>query len=696
MIKLLYTSLPVAAFFWILIGLPTIPSAAQDSAAQDSAAQDSAAQDIVTDSLSREIIGPDLAIAEVKDFCSARVPRMPVVDSLDAWQEHAARIRHDVLDKVIYRGEAVTWRDAATKVEWLDTIAGGEGYRIKKLRYEALPGLWIPALLYEPDNLTQPTAAVMNVNGHEPAGKATPYKQLRCINQAKRGMLALNVEWLGMGQLRIDEFMHYRMNQLDLCGTSGLAPFYLSMKRGLDVLLSHPLADPTRVAVAGLSGGGWQTIIISSLDTRVTLANPVAGYSSFLTRAHNYSDLGDSEQTPCDLATVADYTHLTALRAPRPTLLTYNIEDNCCFASPHALPPLLQAARPIFSIHGKASHLHSHVNHDPGTHNFDADNRQALYRMFAEYFYPADDNFPIHDIPCDAEVKTADTLAVEIPADNLNFQTLATKLSHDLPRHAEIPRSKQPFSTWRAEKLKRLASIVNSHPYDVVPTLSGESKQDGINARFWKLRLGETWTVPAVELSPATVTRTAIVVADGGRRQTLELVQPLLATGTRVVAVDPFYIGESKIKTLDFLFALLVSAVGERPVGLQASQLGAVARWLSIDRQLGPVTLVADGNRTGLAALVATALEGEAIESLELHNSLGSLKQVIERNDSVNVNPELFCFGLLHDFDIKQLAALSASRPVHFVTPDARVRLELSGLTPLYTMLGKPFDPLAP
>ena len=45
-------------------------------------------------------------------------------------------------------------------------------------------------------------------------------------------MLALNVEWLGMGQLDRPDFVHSRMNQLDLCGTSGMAPFYLAMKRG--------------------------------------------------------------------------------------------------------------------------------------------------------------------------------------------------------------------------------------------------------------------------------------------------------------------------------------------------------------------------------------------------------------------------------------------------------------------------------
>src|SRR5262249_14900902 len=151
--------------------------------------------------------------------------------------------------------------------------------------YECLPGLWIPALLYEPEMLAEAKAAsdrnvpvVLNVNGHDPNGKAAEYKQIRCINLAKRGLLALNIEWFGMGQLRHADLAHTKMNQLDLCGSSGIAPFYLAMSKGIDLLLKHPHADPQRVAVAGLSGGGWQTIFISGLDSRVTLANPVAGY----------------------------------------------------------------------------------------------------------------------------------------------------------------------------------------------------------------------------------------------------------------------------------------------------------------------------------------------------------------------------------------------------------------------------------
>jgi dienelactone hydrolase len=176
------------------------------------------------------------------------------------------------------------------------------------------------------------------------------------------------------------------MNQLDLCGTSGLAPFYFALKHGLDVLLAQPHADPKRVAVTGYSGGGWQTLFISALDPRVTLANPVAGYSSLRTRIRHFKDLGDSEQIPCDLATLADYTHLTALMAPRALLLTYNAKDECCFEAGYALQPVLQAGQPVFKLCGQENRLRSHINYDPGTHNYEQDNREAFYRMVGDCF----------------------------------------------------------------------------------------------------------------------------------------------------------------------------------------------------------------------------------------------------------------------------------------------------------------------
>jgi dienelactone hydrolase len=640
--------------------------------------------------LRREIIGTNLALAEVQAFTESRVPLVPEAKSATEWEKVADRLRRETLARVVFRGEAVQWRKAKTRVVWLETIEGGPGYRIRKLRYEAVPGMWIPALLYEPEELPGPAPVVLNVNGHEGVGKSIPYKQIRCINQAKRGMLALNPEWLGMGQLRGTNYQHTRMNQLDLCGTSGLAPFYLAMARGLDVLLAHPQADPERVAVAGLSGGGWQTIFISALDTRVKLANPVAGYSSFRTRARHFMDLGDSEQTPCDLATVADYTHLTALMAPRPTLLTYNATDNCCFASEHALPPLLSAATPVFKLYAKERNLRAHVNFIPGDHNFGQDNREALYRMLGEHFYPGQEFVPV-EIACESEVKTSSVLNVALPADNADFNSLARALSKALPRDPKLPARKPALEKWQREKRSTLRQIVRAKHSQVVAERVGAEQSGETSAVFWRLKVDDAWTVPAVELFRGQPKGTTLLIADGGRQSVSKEAEALLETGQRVIAVDPFYFGESRIRTHEYLFALLVAAVGERPLGVQAGQVSAVARWTRAWHKGGPVAVRALGPRTSLIALVAAALDEDAIAELRLQGALGSLKEIIEQDWTVQQRPELFCFGLLEQFDIKQLVGLIAPRPMQFREASERVKQELQGLDRCYATLGGRF-----
>ncbi len=598
--------------------------------------------------LDHRIIDPGLPLAEVQAFCEAKVPPMPAVKTLAEWEKFAAQARQDALDKVYFRGAlARQWREAKTKVEWLDTIPGGPGYHIKKLRFEALPGLWIPALLYQPDGITGKIPVHVALNGHNyENGNAAPDQQLRCINLAKRGVASLNVEWINMRQLHADGFSHYRLNQLDLCGVSGLAPFYLAMSRGIDVLLALPYADAKRVAVSGLSGGGWQTITISALDPRVTLCNPVAGYSSFKTRARFPSDLGDSEQTPNDLATVADYTHLTAMLAGRAALLTFNAKDNCCFASDHALQPLLDAAEPIFRLYGQPERLRSHINFDPGTHNYEVDNRQAFYRMVGDIFFPGDAGFSAAEVPFDAEVKKNAELEVRLPADNLDLHKLAVAASSGLPR-GEATR-------------ERLAEIVKYKAHAVTAERAGEETCGEVKATLWKLRVGGTWTVPVVELVRGEPKAIALVVADGGRKSAAAQIEALLAAGQRVLAVDPFYFGESKIAQRDMLYALLVAAVGDRPLGIQASEVAAVARWAG-DEFKAPVSLESIGPRSSVFALVAAALEPR-IASLKPADALASLHDLIDKDWTVEKQPELFCFGLLESFDVPQLRDLVGAK----------------------------------
>jgi dienelactone hydrolase len=646
--------------------------------------------------LSQPILDPVQTLNEVEVYAGSRVRSVPVFSSPEEWMHYTATTRASVIREIMLRGEAEKWATAPCKVEWLGAIAGGPGYHIRKLRFEAVPGFWIPALLYEPDELVGKVPVVLEVNGHD-SGKAQDNKQIRCINEARRGMIALNPDWIGTGQLANNS--HVQLNQLDLGGTSGVGVFYLSLKKSLDILLSLEHADPNRVAVTGYSGGGWQTITISSLDTRVKLAAPVAGYSSFMTKVQfPAQNLGDPEQQPADLGTIVDYTGLTVLLPPRPTLLIYNAKENCCFRADNTLPVLLQAATPIFRLLGEEENLQYHINYNPGTHNYARDNREAFYRFLGQFFYPHREDYPQEEFPLEeGEIKTSEELHVDLPATNESLHTLALKLSRDLPDNPGLPTERASAEQWQQSARTKLREIIRARDYnvDARPGLSCK-ELGGLQVTLLQLRMGGVWTVPAVMMRQAGAERTTILVSDEGRKSIASEAEKLLHEGQNVLAVDPLYFGESKIvpetqatgAKQDIYFALLLTSLGDRILGLDASQLMAAARWLRDEEHTGPVGIEAWGPQTSLAALVAADLEHQAIGSLVVHDLNSSLKDIIEQNLTIQKAPVAFCFGLLKSFDIPQLIALMAPRPLSVIKPAAQLKVELVALRNYYAAMG--------
>ncbi|MSS73926.1 MAG: hypothetical protein EXS64_20945, partial [Candidatus Latescibacteria bacterium] len=169
--------------------------------------------------LSRRLVGKR-PFKELVAHLGGRLPRLERPTDRGAWLKKAGRIRRELLD-LFFEGHPAGLLEARPRVQWTDVIETGQGYRIRKLRYEGYPGMWTPALLYEPVKLEGKVPVVLNPNGHHAGGKAMDYKQIRCINIAKRGMLALNTEFIGMGELRAD-VDHNRIGHLDVCGIAGI------------------------------------------------------------------------------------------------------------------------------------------------------------------------------------------------------------------------------------------------------------------------------------------------------------------------------------------------------------------------------------------------------------------------------------------------------------------------------------------
>ncbi len=576
---------------------------------------------------------PDLVAHQLRHYLRAKIPPLPTPGSAQQWTADSQRLRRRLLDEVVFHGWPREWVEAPLKFEDAGLIPSGPGYKIRKLRYEIVPGFWSSAILYEPDPLPAKAPAILNVNGHVgPPGKSVEYKQKRCINQARQGILSLNLEWFSYGELDHPHNVHWFGAHLDLAGANAVGLFYLAMRKGLDYLYDHPNADRARLGVTGLSGGGWQTIFLSSLDERVSVAVPVAGYASSISRLERPGNIGDIEQNPTDLLLLADYPHLTALRAPRPTLLIYNAEDNCCFRAPLVKPYIFDQILPFFRLYNQANLLAWHENLDPGDHNYQLDNRRQSYRFFTTHF-----RLPVTDaeIPVDAEVKSAAELTVGLPIDNLTILGLARKLA-DRPARSYPP---------------DLARTVRYQPVTLSQAWAlNNSKSKGLETRSWRFDFSNGLSATAVWLkaieapanSPAT-----LLLNDQGKKASPPEASDRVNRGEQVLAVDLLFTGDAAPQNPGpYAYIPMISSAGDRPLGLEAAQLIALARWLGVPKTRVETT----GPRSQVIAKVAATLAPNLFSEVLPRAGLPNLRHLLTAPVEYQSAPDLFCLDLLSIF----------------------------------------------
>ena len=598
--------------------------------------------------LHRKLIGPK-AHRQLLAFLGEHLPRFTPPTSAAAWRKQALALRVQVLD-LFFRGHPTGLLAEQPQVHWGDRIATDAGYTIRKLRYEGYPGLWVPALFYEPDQFGEKAPAILNPNGHHAGGKAMDYKQARCINLAKRGMLALNTEFLGMGELRTD-VEHNRIGHLDLCGIAGIGVFYLLMKRGLDVLIAHPKADPERIGMTGLSGGGWQTALLAALDERVKVIVPVAGHSAVWQRRGCIEDIGDQEQCPADLCTVADYDALSALFAPRPTLLIYNRHDDCCFQTRRTRKSIYEPIRPVFALLGARDNIALYDNTDPGSHNYERDNRRQLYKFLNRHWglETSDDDLSYRD-----ELQTEEALAVGLPPDNATLLSIAQAALRKIRE-----RRKETCAPVAARQaLASLLKLTQWKNRSLQEVGTAQKRKDG-TIQHYLLHLDDTWTLPLTAYTPPRPRGIELLIADGGRGVLAAPLATALAQGRRVIVADIFATGELRT---DPRHQMLVATAGQRPLGIQVGQV--LALMATVGQKSRALHLTAHGRVCPVVALIAAALKPQALASLTTNTLIDSLGRLIDWPLSYDAAPSLYCFGILAQFDIPDLIALSAPVPL--------------------------------
>jgi dienelactone hydrolase len=250
----------------------------------------------------------------------------------------------------------------------LETLESFEcdAYRRDKVVFDTEETMSVPAYLLVPHGRVEPGPAVLAVHGHGP-GKAeacglertgTPNADY-AHQLALRGYVVLAPDMRCFGE-RLDWNPpdHYACDtnlvHAVMAGLNPLAQNLWDLARALDVLEEHPLVDPGRIGMAGLSYGGTVTLFLAALDERVAAA-VVSGYFSSWAESHKMPwNMCGSQVLPGMLGQL-EHVDLGALVAPGPLLIESGTGDDL-FPAPIAIAQC-RRLRSVYSALGASDRL---------------------------------------------------------------------------------------------------------------------------------------------------------------------------------------------------------------------------------------------------------------------------------------------------------------------------------------------------
>jgi dienelactone hydrolase len=169
----------------------------------------------------------------------------------------------------------------------------GAGYTIENLVFESRPGLIVTANLYAPTEPRPPMPGILICHSHHNPKWQGELQEMGVL-WARQGCLVLVMDQLGHGERRQHPFRsqndyagdfrpgrqdyYFRYNvgmQLHLIGESLIGWMTWDLMRGVDLLLSRPGIDHSRIILLGaVAGGGDPAAVTTALDPRIAAVVP--------------------------------------------------------------------------------------------------------------------------------------------------------------------------------------------------------------------------------------------------------------------------------------------------------------------------------------------------------------------------------------------------------------------------------------
>ena len=175
-----------------------------------------------------------------------------------------------------------------------------DGYRVEKVIFESMPGIFVTANLFIPDGAVKRPAVVMSC-GHSDSGKDAPIYLRACVIAVKKGFVTLMFDPYAQG-----ERIHYPIinscrnhNQMGLRGSliDWSAPLLRIWDgiRAIDYVSTRTEVDPERIGYMGQSGGGTMTALMETVEPRIKAAAPSC-YLTSLSELCHWMGPQDGEQ----------------------------------------------------------------------------------------------------------------------------------------------------------------------------------------------------------------------------------------------------------------------------------------------------------------------------------------------------------------------------------------------------------------
>lgn len=269
------------------------------------------------------------------------------------------------------------------------TITGtihGDGYRIEKLYYESLPGLYVPANLYIPDGLSEPAPAILYVCGHSRTQKVSYQTHPRKF--AQLGFVCLIIETIQWGEVQGDHWGCYARGWFHWY-SRGYNPGGVELwnaMRGLDLLCDRPEVDPNRLGVTGISGGGTQSWYVAAADRRIKAAAPVCGTSTVCSHIHQRTIDGHCDCMMPINTYRRDFHDIGALIAPRPLLIASADRDG--LNSIEAVRDVYTRVKDIYKFYDQPDNIL--LVETPGGHSYHKRSRTRIFSFFLKHLMDRD------------------------------------------------------------------------------------------------------------------------------------------------------------------------------------------------------------------------------------------------------------------------------------------------------------------